>query len=123
MSRRAAQNDGKDWDMNLDRIMRLLKNTVTKWWEDDPWRLSAALSYYTLFSLAPLLTIAVALAAVVADEATVQGELLTQFENLTGKAGTETMANMLRSAGQPVQGIVATPRQSDHSACRLHGHV
>lgn len=94
--------------MNLDRIMRLLKNAVTKWWEDDPWRLSAALSYYTLFSLAPLLTIAVALAAVVADEATVQGELLTQFENLTGKAGTETMANMLRSAGQPVQGIVAT---------------
>lgn len=66
------------------------------------------MSYYTLFSLAPLLTIAVALAGVVADEVAVQGELLAQFENLTGKAGAEAMANMLRSAGHPVHGLVAT---------------
>ncbi len=94
--------------MNIDRIIRLLKNTVTKWWNDNPWRLSAALSYYTLFSLAPLLTIAVALAAVVADKTAVQGELLAQFENLVGTAGAEAMAKMLQSAGQPTHGAIAT---------------
>ncbi len=92
----------------IDSIMRLLKNTVAKWWGDNPWRLSAALSYYTLFSLAPLLTIAVALAGAVADKAAVQGELLAQFENLIGTAGAEAMAKMLQSAGQPAHGTIAT---------------
>jgi membrane protein len=94
--------------MKIDRIIRLHKNTVTKWWNDNPWRLSAALSYYTLFSLAPLLTIAVALAAVVADKTAVQGELLAQFESLIGTAGAEAMAKMLQSAGQPTHGTIAT---------------
>jgi membrane protein len=94
--------------MKLDNIMRLLRNTVSKWWDDNPWRLSAALSYYTLFSLAPLLTIAVALAAVVADKTALQGELLAQFESLIGTAGAEAMAKMLQSAGQPTHGAIAT---------------
>lgn len=97
-----------DRSMKIDRVMRLLRDTVTKWWDDNPWRLSAALSYYTLFSLAPLLTIAVALAAIVADEDAVQGELRGQFEGLIGKPGAEAMANMLHSAGHPVHGTVAT---------------
>lgn len=79
-----------------------------KWWSDNPWRLSAALSYYTLFSLAPLLTIAVAIAAVVADEAAVQEELLGQFKDLIGKPGADAMANMLHSAGHPAHGTIAT---------------
>jgi membrane protein len=94
--------------MKIDRVMRLLKATATKWWDDNPWRLSAALSYYTLFSLAPLLTIAVAIAAVAADEDAVQRELLGQFEGLIGKPGAEAMANMLHSAGHPVHGTIAT---------------
>ncbi|WP_447980268.1 YihY/virulence factor BrkB family protein [Candidatus Nitrospira bockiana] len=94
--------------MAIERVMKLLSATATKWWLDNPWRLSAALSYYTLFSLAPLLTIAVAVAAVVVDAETVQVELLRQFEGLIGKPGSEAMANMLHSAGHPVHGTVAT---------------
>jgi membrane protein len=70
--------------------------------------LSAALSFYTLFSLAPLLTIAVGIAAVVADEEAVYEKLLGQFEVLMGKPGAEAMANMLRSAGHPLYGPIAT---------------
>ncbi len=102
------ETPGNDWDMKIDRIMRLLKDTATKWWSDNPWRLSAALSYYTLFSLAPLLTIAVAIAAVVADEDAVQVELLSQFENLIGKSGAGAVANMLHSADHPAHGTIAT---------------
>ena len=95
-------------NVKIDRVMRLLRHTVAKWWSDNPWRLSAALSYYTLFSLAPLLTIAVALAAIVADKTAAQGELLAQFENLIGTAGAEAMAKMLQSTGQPAHGTIAT---------------
>jgi membrane protein len=82
--------------------------TITKWWSDNPWRLSAALSYYSLFSLAPLLTVAVGIAAVVADKEAVQEELLGQFVVLMGTPGAEAMAYMLRSAGHPVHGTIAT---------------
>lgn len=94
--------------MTIEKVKKLLGATVTKWWDDNPWRLSAALSYYTLFSLAPLLTIAIAIAAVVADEDAVQEELLVQFEGLIGTPGAEALANMLLSAGHPVHGTVAT---------------
>jgi membrane protein len=94
--------------MATEKVVRLVTATITKWWGDNPWRLSAALSYYTLFSLAPLLTIAIGVAAVVADEDAVQEELRAQFEGLIGTSGAEAMANMLRSAGHPVHGIVAT---------------
>lgn len=94
--------------MTIELITRLLMTTVRKWWDDNPWRLSAALSYYTLFSIAPLLTLAVALAAVVADETVVQGELLRQLEELIGEKGTSAMTPMLHSAGHPVHGTLAT---------------
>jgi membrane protein len=94
--------------MAIEKVRRLLMATITKWWSDNPWRLSAALSYYTLFSLAPLLTIAVGIAAVVADEEAVQEELLGQFVVLLGAPGAEAMASMLRSAGHPVHGTIAT---------------
>lgn len=92
----------------MERVIRLLTTTAMKWWDDNPWRLSAALSYYTLFSLAPLLTIAVAVAAVVVDESVVQGELLRQFEDLIGETGANAMTRMLHSAGHPVHGAIAT---------------
>src|SRR5678816_1748528 len=92
----------------IELIIRLLTTTARKWWDDNPWRLSAALSYYTLFSIAPLLTLAVAVAAVVVDETVVQGELLRQLQELIGEKGTNAMTHMLHSAGHPVEGTVAT---------------
>ena len=94
--------------MKLDRLVKLVTDTATKWWGDNVLRLSAALSYYTLLSLAPLFTVAIAVGAVVVDEDAVHVELLRQFEDLIGKPGAEAMATMLYSAGQQMQGTVAT---------------
>jgi len=94
--------------MLLEKIAKLLSSTVRKWWSDNPWRLSAALSYYTLFSLAPLLTIAVGMAATVVNEDAVQQALLGQFERFMGTTGAEAMAKMLQSAGHSVGGSIAT---------------
>jgi len=82
--------------------------TVMKWWDDNTLRLSAALSFYTLFSLAPLLTIAVAIAGLAVDEKVVQDEVLGRFKGLIGTPGADAVANMLESASQPVQGAIAT---------------
>jgi membrane protein len=93
--------------MAIKRILHLLNKTAMKWWDDNPWRLSAALSYYTLFSLAPLFTIAVAVATVVVEESIVQDQLLRQFEDLIGQPGATAIIKMLQSAGDPVHGTVA----------------
>ena len=94
--------------MKFRWLVRLAKTTVMKWWDDNVLRLSAALSFYTLFSLAPLLTIAVAIAGLVVDEKVVQDEVLGQFKDLIGTPGADAIANMLESASQPVQGTIAT---------------
>ena len=94
--------------MKFRWLVRLAKTTAMKWWEDNVLRLSAALSFYTLFSLAPLLTIAVAIAGLVLDEKVVQDEMLGQFKDLIGAPGADAIANMLESAGQPVQGTIPT---------------
>jgi membrane protein len=79
-----------------------------KWWDDNALRLSAALSYYTLFSLAPLLTIAVAMAGLVVDEKVLRDQVFGQFQGLIGTPGADAIAGMLESASQPVQGTIAT---------------
>ena len=94
--------------MKFRWLVRLAKTTVMKWWDDNTLRLSAALSFYTLFSLAPLLTIAVAIAGLVVEEKVVQDEVLGRFKGLIGTPGADAIANMLESASQPVQGTIAT---------------
>lgn len=93
--------------MKFHWLMGLAQQTAEKWWDDNALRLSAALSYYTLFSLAPLLTIAVAVAGLVVDEKLVQDEILGRFQDLIGESGAGAVASMLESAGQPVQGTIA----------------
>ena len=107
MGRLEVHGIQSDSSRAIEKVRRLLMATITKWWSDNPWRLSAALSFYTLFSLAPLLTIAVGIAAVVVDEEAVQKDLLGQFGALMGATGAEAMANMLRSAGHPQYGTIA----------------
>ena len=94
--------------MTIKLIPNLIATTVKKWWDDNPWRLSAALSYYTLFSLAPLLTLAVAGAAMVVDELLVEDELLRQLQELIGEKGANALTPMVHSAGHPVHGTLAT---------------
>ena len=107
MSRLVAYGIQSQASTPIEKVRRLLTTTITKWWSDNPWRLSAALSFYTVFSLAPLLTIAVGIAAVVADEEAVQEELLGELEVLMGTTGAEAIANMLRSADHPLYGTIS----------------
>ena len=109
--------------MTIELIPNLLTTTARKWWDDNPWRLSAALSYYTLFSLAPLLTLAVAGAATMVDETVVQEELIHQLQELIGEKGADALTPMLHSAGHPVHGTLATLIGLNTPFYCLYGHV
>ena len=104
----ATAKEGGEGTVKIDKLRRVLSRTVTKWWDDNAMRLSAALSYYTLFSLAPLLTIALAMAGLVVDGTMVQREVLSQSQDLLGGAGAQAVGTMLDSASHPTHGTVAT---------------
>jgi membrane protein len=66
--------------MKIADVWTLLKKTVQEWSEDKASRLAAALSYYTIFSLAPLLVIVIAIAGLVFGEEAAQQQLVGQIE-------------------------------------------
>ncbi|MBV6623943.1 MAG: YihY/virulence factor BrkB family protein [Rivularia sp. (in: Bacteria)] len=87
--------------MNLKQIWRLLKETFKEWNEDKASRLAAALSYYTIFSLAPLLIITIAIAGAVFGDDAARGEIVRQIQGLVGKDGAEVIQTALENAQKP----------------------
>lgn len=71
-------------------------------------RLGAALAYYTLFALAPLLVVAIGVAGLVFGAEAARGEVIAQIEGLLGRDGAEAIQGMLVSAHPPERSIPAT---------------
>ncbi|MGB7444876.1 MAG: YhjD/YihY/BrkB family envelope integrity protein, partial [Coleofasciculaceae cyanobacterium] len=65
-------------------IVKLLKETFQEWQEDKASRLAAALAYYTVFSLTPLLILAIAIAGSIFGQEAARGEIVGQIEGLVG---------------------------------------
>lgn len=89
-------------------LPNLLKLTYQGWKEDKASRLSAALAYYTVFSLPPLLVIVIGVTAVFWQRDAVQSEIMRQVEGLVGPDGRMFVADLLNSASNPASGIIAT---------------
>lgn len=94
------------------RILRelpiLFRLSYQEWKDDHASRLAAALAYYTIFSLAPLLIIAIAVAGLLWQRDVVQQAVLSQIGGLVGAQGQAFIAGLLSSAAHPAQGIIAT---------------
>ena len=86
----------------------ILRTTFSNWTEDSIPRHSAALAYYTVFSLAPILIFAVAIAAFVLDQSEVHDALHGQLEQLFGSQSATAVESMIDAANQPGTSIVAT---------------
>ena len=87
---------------------RLFGETLKAWWDDDAMRLGAALSFYTLFAIAPVLVIATAIAGVVFDAEAVRQELVGQLDTLIGAVGAQAVQSLLEAASRHRTGIAAT---------------
>jgi membrane protein len=94
--------------VNFTLLWKLVRSSAIKWWHDDALRLGAALSYYTIFSLAPLLTIVIALVGFLLGEDIVEKELIEEFGGLVGRESARAIQAMIESARQPVTGLIAT---------------
>lgn len=93
----------------LKTIFPLLKQTATEWVADKAPMLGAALAYYTLFSMAPLLLISIAIAGLVLGEEAARGQIFEQLNGLLGAEAANAMQDMMASAGsKPASGVTAT---------------
>jgi membrane protein len=70
--------------------------------------MGAALAYYTVFSVAPLILIVVSVVGLVFGEEAARGEILEQLSDLMGADGARAVQSMLEALNKPAQGIVAT---------------
>jgi membrane protein len=95
--------------MNWRRIWILLKETVDEWQRDKVDQMAAALAYYTLFSIAPLLVIAVAVAGAAFGQEAARGEVVAQIQGLLGKAGAEVVQTALANTQNPESGNGIVP--------------
>jgi membrane protein len=86
----------------------LLKKTASEWSEDKVPRLGAALAYYTVFSIAPLLIIAIAMAGLVFGDDAARGSVQAQLTSFLGADAAEAINGMIQNASKPASGILAT---------------
>jgi len=86
----------------------LIKESFKGWKEDGALDLGAALAYYTIFSLAPLLLIVTAIAGLVWGREAVQGQLVGQMQGIVGPQGGQAIQTMVANAGKQGGGVLAT---------------
>ena len=86
----------------------LLREAGAAWFADNAPRFGAALAFYTMFSLAPVLIIAVSVAGLVFSEKTAQSEILRQFQGLIGAQGATAIETIIQNTNQPALGMFAT---------------
>lgn len=94
--------------MKVKSGFALVKETFKEWKEDGALDLGAALAYYTIFSLAPMLLIATAVAGLVWGREAVQGQLVGELRGLLGTQGAEAVQTMIANAGKERSGVLAT---------------
>ncbi len=92
----------------MKKLFTLFKKAFAEWQEDKASRLAAALAYYTIFSLAPLLVIVIAVAGLVFGQAAAQGAIVDQMSGLVGQQGAQQIQTMIQNASRPGTGILAT---------------
>ena len=86
----------------------MIRDTVYEFIDDYALSRSAAIAYYTLFSLAPILVIAIAIAGFVFGEDAAQGALVGQLRGLMGQQGADLVQSMVKGASNPHASVVAT---------------
>ncbi len=89
-------------------MWEVFKETCTYWYNDNPSELSAALAFYAIFAIAPLLIIAVAIAGLVFGIHATQNQIVEAIDGVVGPEIAHAIQATVKSASQPHAGKVAT---------------
>jgi membrane protein len=93
--------------IDVKSLWPLIKESVTQWSDDYAASMGAALAYYTIFSIAPLLVIAIAVAGFFFGADAARGEIFTQLRGMIGDEGATAIQGLVKSAGQTGKGTFA----------------
>lgn len=93
--------------LSVASVAGMFKEAASDWVEDKATQQGAALAFYSVLSIAPLLIISLSVAAMVFDEQAARGQLVSEMGGLVGSEGAEAAETMLDSADQPEQGTFA----------------
>ncbi len=93
--------------MTSAQFFTLLRKAAAAWNNDDASSMGAAISYYTLFTVAPLLVIVIAIGSFIFGAQATQGQILIQLRGLIGEAGAKAAQELLASASGPVKSAFA----------------
>ena len=104
--------------MNSKSIFGLLKQTASEWIEDKAPMLGAAIAYYTVFSLAPLLILGISLAGMFLGPEAARGEIFSQLHGLLGTQTAEAMQDIVKDASEE-ESPASSVRSSVLSPCSL----
>src|SRR5438094_641928 len=105
---RAVHGSGTGERMKPGDVVGLLKDAFNEWSEDNCSRLAAALAYYTVFSIAPLLLIAIAVAGYVFGDAAAQGQVFAQLRGLLGPEAASMIQTAVQNARNSSGGTIST---------------
>jgi membrane protein len=112
MQKRSAQRTGvilmRILPMSIQEWVSLGKKTVYSWLGDRAPTMGAAIAYYTVFSLAPMLVMVIAVAGLAFGQKAAEGALFGELADLVGPESAGAVQAMLRSASSTGSGIIAT---------------
>jgi membrane protein len=94
--------------MKLRDVYSLTRDAAVQWWGDNAPRLGAALAFYTLLSLSPLILVAVGILGMICGQQTARQEIIRQTLETVGPAGAEVVRTVLSHAASTGAGIAAT---------------
>lgn len=94
--------------MNHKTIWSMLRQTFLLWNEHEAPRLGAALAFYTILSLAPLIILVIAIIGLIFGDSKAKHELVGQAYGIMGRQGADAVKSLIEQAQRPVSGAFAS---------------
>jgi membrane protein len=94
--------------MNYKQLWPVLRRTISAWSGHEAPRLGAALAFYSLLSLAPLVILVVSIVGLVFGHTAAQEQIAAQVEGMIGKEGGDTVREMIQHGSRPSEGVTAS---------------
>ena len=89
-------------------MYKLTKKSILRWIDDDCPRMGATVSYYVVFSIAPLILLSISIGGLVFEKSAVQAEIIGQLKGLFGEHSIGAIEMLLEASYKPAAGIIST---------------
>ncbi len=107
MATASVPTNGTGRAFSLNKVPLVLKTAFSAWKEDNVGTYAAALAYYAIFSLAPLLLIAIAIGGAIFGQEAAKGQIAAQISGLVGSDAANSLEGLALNAAKQGSGLIA----------------